>query len=180
MSVGIQGTRLGGKHARELMVVCSEEGAAADMLENVVECGVCDRHARVERRPSPDSECQRSHTAVSMWHDVLVHDHQGTGCGMAQNRRRLDHFEHKRAAVAEEIISGADPAKDAVDDANLGVLGGHIAPGLGENGNHGRLAEERALPSLIGTSDDVQMLIRRHFRAVGCKHTRRGEQARLD
>ena len=51
----------------------------------------------------------------------LVEDDKRARPRLVEDRRGLDHLDHKGRAAASQIVGGADPAEEAVDDADPGA-----------------------------------------------------------
>ena len=75
----------------------------------------------------------------------LVENDKGTRTRLVQDRRGLDHLDHKGRAAARQIVGRADPAEEVVDDAHLGGPGGDIGAHLRQNGDQRVLPQKRAL-----------------------------------
>src|SRR3954463_14398885 len=48
----------------------------------------------------------------------LVEHHQRAAGGVVEDRRRLGHLDHEGREVAAELVAGADPGEDPVDQAD--------------------------------------------------------------
>lgn len=152
------------EHVREFVVVRCEQRPASDMLQDIVEGRVRNAHAGMQRGSTTN----------------LVHDDERARRRLLEDRGRLDHFEHERASVAEQVVARAYAGEDTVDDPERHALGGHKRAALRQDGNHGRLPQKRALAALVGPGDDMEAGRISHAGRVRCEHAGRGEETRLN
>src|SRR5277367_5702100 len=88
----------------QFVIMRREEGAAAVDLVQVLEGGPGDRQSVEGRRAAAD----------------LVENDKGTWPRLVQDRGGFYHLDHKGRAAARQIVSRADPAEEAIDDADPG------------------------------------------------------------
>ena len=74
--------------------------------------------------------------------------------GLIEDRRRLDHLDHEGRAAAGEVVGGADPAEQAIDDADMGRLGRHERADLREHDDQRVLAEVGGLAGHVRPGHD--------------------------
>ena len=86
----------------------------------------------------------------------LVEQDQRAARRVSQDVSRLLHLDHERRLSAQDLIGGADAGEDAVDDADARLAGGDEAPHLRQQGDEGRLTQERRLPAHVGTREDEE------------------------
>jgi len=70
-------------------------------------------------------------------------------------------------AAARQVVGGADPAEQPVDDAEAGGVGRHIGAGLGEDGDQRVLPEEGRLAGHVGAGDEPQPALRPEVAVIG-------------
>src|SRR5260370_3728123 len=85
----------------QLVVMRREESAAAVDLVQILKSGPGDREAAEGRGAAAD----------------LVENDKGTRARLLQDRRGLDHLDHKRRPAARQIAAGAHPAEEAIPTA---------------------------------------------------------------
>ena len=149
-AVARQGRQLLGE-VGQLVIMGREERPAAVHLVQVLDAGPGDRQA-VEGGGAPAD---------------LVEDHQGALARLVEDDGRLDHLDHEGRASAREIIGGADPAEQAVDNADVGRVRRHEGAHLGEHGNQRILPQEGALARHVGTGDQPDPAVFREPAVVG-------------
>ena len=71
-------------------------------------------HAVVRARASPN----------------FVEQHKAARSQVVQDGRRLIHFDHEGGLAAADVVGGTNTCEDAVEDAEVGRLGGDKRPGL--------------------------------------------------
>ncbi len=133
------------------MVVGGEQGPAAIDLVQMLDRRPGDGQAVIGRRAAAD----------------FIQDDQRPGPRLVEDRRGLDHFDHEGRASARQIVGRADPAEQAVDDADMGRRGRNVRTHLGEDGDQGVLAQEGALARHVGTGHQPQALRLAEVAAVG-------------
>ena len=60
----------------------------------------------------------------------FVKNHQRAFAGLIENHRGLDHLHHEGGAAARQIVGGANPREQPVDDADSRPRGRHEAADL--------------------------------------------------
>ena len=140
------------RERRQLVVVGGEQGAAAIDLVQML-----------ERRPGDREPVEGRGAAAD-----LVEDDQRARPRLVQDRRGLDHLDHEGRAAAGQIVGGADPAEQPVDDADAGARGRHEAAHLRQDRDQRVLPQKRALAGHVGAGDEPQAPIlapdRSHWR----------------
>ena len=58
----------------------------------------------------------------------LVEDHQRARGRLVEDRGGLHHLDHEGRAAARQIVGGADPGEQPVDDADMRLLAGTKEP----------------------------------------------------
>jgi hypothetical protein len=93
---------------RELMIMGREQAAAAVAVVD-----------RLDNRPGDGEPVIGGRAAAD-----LVEDHEAARAGLAQDGGGLDHLDHEGGAAAGEIVRGADPAEQAIDQPERGTRAG--------------------------------------------------------
>ena len=73
----------------------------------------------------------------------ILKSYQTMRRGPLENIRRLQHLNHERAPVVEQVVLGPYTRENSVDDPNLCRLGGDEGASLCQDGNERRLAQQR-------------------------------------
>ena len=89
----------------KFMEMCGENGTTAD-------AGM----QRLQHGPGDGEAVHRGRAAA----DLVDHD-QRARPGLVQDRRGLGHFDHEGRAPARQIVGRADPAEQAIDDADAAL-----------------------------------------------------------
>ena len=95
---------------------------------------------------------------------------------LVQDRRGLDHLDHEGRAAARQIVGGADPAEQAVDDADPGRAGRHVGAHLRQDRDQRVLPQKGALAGHVGTGDEPDPVVaprRSHWRRTRRRYLRR-------
>ena len=98
--VGVAKSRFGLLQLHQLVVVGGEQGPAADRVVDVLGDRPGQRDPVEGAGPSAD----------------LVEDHQAARGGVVEDVGRLGHLDHERALAAAQLVGGADPGEEPVDD----------------------------------------------------------------
>ena len=126
-----------GAERGQLVIVGGEEGAApVDLVE------------MLDRRPGDGEAVEGGGAAAD-----LVEDDERARPRLVEDGGGLDHLDHEGRAAAGEIVGRADPAEQAVDDADPRRFRRHIGADLGEDGDERVLAEEGRLAGHVGAGD---------------------------
>ena len=147
----------------QLVVMRREQGAAAIDLVQMLERRPGDRQPVIGRGAAAD----------------LVEDDKGVGAGLVEDRRGLDHLDHEGRAAARQIVGGADPAEQAVDDADPGRARRHEGAHLRQDRDQRVLAQKGALAGHVGAGDEPDPVIAQdavigdEAAAVACRGERR-------
>ena len=78
--------------------------------------------------------------------------------GVAEDVRRLLHLDHERGLAAQDLVGGAHPGEDPVDQADLRLARGHEAAHLGHEHDERGLAEEGGLAAHVRPGEDEEVL----------------------
>ena len=113
MHVG--GARMAIRQLRQLKVVRGKQGEAAAAVDQMARDGPRQGQA-VEGRGAA------AH---------FIHQHQRVFGGAVQNGGRFRHFHHEGRASARQVVGGANAREDAVDGADGGGRGRHVAAHVG-------------------------------------------------
>ena len=97
--------------------------------------------------------------------DFVQHD-QASRRGEVQDRRRLLHLHHERRVPASDVIRGADPREDAIDQRQLGFPRRHERARLRHQAHERRLPKICGLAAHVGTGQDHQLMAARIQRDV--------------
>ena len=84
----------------------------------------------------------------------LVEDHEASRRGPIENPRGLCHLHEKCARTPGEVVTGADPGEEPINDADPRPLGWNKTAGLSHHGHERRLPDERALAAHVGAGDE--------------------------
>ena len=129
---------LGVGEVAELVVVGGEEGAGLDGVVEVFGDGPGDGEAVEGGGAAAD----------------FVEDDEGAVGGVVDDEGGLVHLDHEGGLALGEVVGGADPAEDAVDEADVGRLGGDEGADLGHEGDEGDLADVGRLAGHVGAGED--------------------------
>jgi len=110
----------------------------------------------------------------------FIHDDEAAAGGVAQDMCRFEHLDHECALVLAQIVGAADAAEDLVDEADLGVRGGHVHACLGENAYQGGLAQECAFSGHVGAGEEPDAGGAGEYAVVGDELAAGGEEAGFD
>ncbi len=95
----------------------------------------------------------------------LVQEDQAVLGGLLEDQGHLFHLHHEGALPPRQVVGGPDAGIDAVQEGQGGLLGGHKAPHLGQEGDEGRLAQIGGLARHVGPGDQDQLV--GHLQVVG-------------
>ena len=143
----------------QFMVMRREKGAAAIDLVQMLERCPGDREAVEGRGAAAD----------------LVEDDKAPGPGLVQDRRGLDHLDHKGRAAARQIVGGANPAEQAVDDADPRRARRHKGADLCQDRDEGVLPQKRALAGHVGAGHEPDAVLAQNA-VIGDKGACSGER----
>ncbi len=97
----------------------------------------------------------------------LVEDNEALRARLGEDGGGLDHLDHEGRAAAGEIVGSADPAEQAVDEAEPRPRRRHEGARLGKQDDQGILAQEGRFAAHIGPGDQPQPRVFRQGTIVG-------------
>ena len=142
--------RMGLGQLGQLEIVGREQGEAAAVVDQVARDRPGQRQAVEGRGAAPD----------------FVHQHQRVLGGAVQDRRRFGHLDHEGRAAARQVVVGADAGEDAVDRADGGAGGRHIAADIGQQHDERGLAHEGRFTAHVRAGDEQQAALVRQLAVV--------------
>ncbi len=161
----VQAERIAGlRQPRQLVIMRREQAAGAQGLVHRLDHRPGQRHPVIGRGPASD----------------LVEDHERTGRRLREDRRGLDHLDHEGRAPARQIVRSADPAEQAVGDADLGAGRRHETPCLRQQQDQRVLAQEGRFAAHIGPADQPQPVVLRQHAIIGDEALIAARQGLLD
>ncbi len=89
----------------------------------------------------------------------LIEHQQAAGRRMVEKVGGFDHFDHEGGLPGANLVPGADAGKDAVHQADVGLISRHKGADLGHQDDEGHLAQKGALARHVGASDDQDHLL---------------------
>ena len=95
------------------------------------------------------------------------------GAGLVQDRRGLDHLDHEGRAAARQVVGGADPAEQLVDDADLRRRRRHEGAHLRQHRDQRVLPQVGRLAGHVRPGDQPERpRLRRRRRRARCRWRR--------
>src|SRR6267154_4746552 len=88
----------------------------------------------------------------------FVEQDQAGGRGVIEDGGNFRHFDEEGGAAAGEIVAGADPREDAVDDGQLGLPRGNEAADLRHQDDERGLTQVGGLAAHVGSGDKQELL----------------------
>ncbi len=129
---------------RQLMIMGGEQAAAGNVVMDRLHHGPGDRQPVIGAGAAPD----------------FIQDHEAVRGRLRQDRRRLDHFDHEGRSATRQIVGGADPAEQPVDQTQPGSGGRHEAARLRQYRDQRVLAQKGGFAAHIGAGDEPQPRVR--------------------
>ena len=106
----------------------------------------------LDRRPRDRQPIERRGAAA----DFIENDQRALA-GLIENDRRLHHLDHKRGTAARQVVGGANPREQPVDDADPRARGGHETADLCHQRNQRVLAQEGRFTRHVGPGDQPDL-----------------------
>jgi len=131
---------LGFGEGAEFVVVSGKEGAASDLIVEVLGDG-----------PRDGEAIEGSGAAANFIED----DEALFGC-VIDDEGGLIHLDHEGGLAFGEIIGGSDAAENAVGEADVGVLSRDVGTDLGHEGDEGDLANVGRFTGHVGAGEDLE------------------------
>ena len=141
----------------QLVEVRREEHLASGALVQRLDDGPRDGEAVERRCPATD----------------LVEEHEAPRRDVVEDGRRLHHLDEERALAAPEVVLGADPCEQAIDEAQARLASRNEGAHLGEDHQVARLAQVDRFPRHVRSSEDDNPCLGVEREVVGRDRLRR-------
>lgn len=113
--------------------------------------------------------------------EIKIDDaHQTSGRGVFENFRGFQHFHHKRAPVSEQVVFGANPREQSIDDADRSPFCRNERTGLRQYRDQCGLSKEGGLSSHVRAGYYLETGIWVEVDAVRSKDAPGSQEPQLD